>query len=71
MRVLVGDDGRALDSSLVSGPIGLFESAQNKVTQWRFQPARWGNLAVPWYLDLDVPVGSQGPSRAAIQIPKP
>jgi len=71
MRVLVGDDGLALDSSLVSGPVALFESARDRVRQWRFQPARWGNLPVPWYLDLDVPVGSQGPSRAAVEIPKP
>jgi TonB family protein len=70
MRVLVGDDGRAIDSTLMSGPVAFFESAQSTVTQWRFQPARWGNLAVPWYLDLDVPVDSHEPSRAEIRIPK-
>ena len=71
VRVLVSDEGRAIDSTLVSGPIASFESAQLIVTEWRFQPARWGNLAVPWYLDLDVPVDSRERSRAAIQIPKP
>lgn len=70
MRVLIGDDGHAIDSTLLSGPLAFFESAQDEVTQWRFQPARWGNLAVPWYLELDVPVDSQGPSRAAVEIPK-
>lgn len=70
MRVLVGDDGHAIDSTLVAGPVAFFESAQDTVTQWRFQPARWGNLAVPWYLDLDVPVDSHEPIRAAIRIPK-
>ena len=70
MRVLVGDDGHAIDSTLLSGPLAFFQSAQDEVTQWRFQPARWGNLAVPWYLELDVPVDNHGPSRAAVEIPK-
>jgi outer membrane biosynthesis protein TonB len=58
LRVLVSADGRAMDSMLVSGSTSLFESAQESVAQWRFEPARWGNLAVPWYLDVDVPVKS-------------
>ena len=71
LHVLVGDDGHAIDSTLLSGPIAFFESAQETLARWRFQPARWGNLAVPWYLDLDVPVENQEPSRAAIEIPRP
>jgi TonB family protein len=71
LHVLVGDDGQAIDSSLLSGPIASFESAQHTLAQWRFQPARWGNLTVPWYLDLDVPVGVQESSRAAVELPKP
>ena len=65
LHVLVGDDGRVIDSSLVSGPVALFQSAQNSVAQWQFQPARWGNLAVPWYLDIDVPVASPVPSTTS------
>jgi hypothetical protein len=66
LRVLVGDDGRAMDSTLVSGSSSFFESAQANVSQWKFQPARWGNLAVPWYLDVNVPVGSAYPSQASV-----
>lgn len=61
LRVLVSDDGRAMDSTLVSGSTSLLESAQESVAQWKFEPARWGNLNVPWYLDVDVPVGSAAP----------
>jgi TonB family protein len=71
MRVLVGDDGHAIDSTFVSGPVASFESAQHQVSEWRFEPARWGNLTVPWYLDLDVPVDSHEPSRAAVEMLKP
>lgn len=57
LRVLVSDEGRVMDSTLVSGSSSLLESAQENVAQWRFEPARWGNLAVPWYVDVNVPVG--------------
>lgn len=72
LHVLVSDQGEAIDSTLLSGPVASFESAQHTVAQWRFEPARWGNLAVPWYLDVDVPVdASQDLSRAAVVVPKP
>ena len=71
LRVLVGDDGRAIDSSLLSGPVALFQSAQNSVAQWQFQPARWGNLAVPWYLDVDVSVAEAGVSTASTSPRRP
>lgn len=66
LRVLVSEDGHAVDSMLVSGPAEMFEPAQQSVAQWKFEPARWGNLAVPWYLDVDVPVGSAYRSEAAV-----
>jgi outer membrane biosynthesis protein TonB len=66
LRVLVGDDGRAMDSMLVSGSSSLFAPAQESVAQWKFEPARWGNLAVPWYLDVNVPVGPGYRSQASV-----
>jgi len=65
LRVLVSDEGRAMDSMLVSGSTSLLASAQESVAKWRFEPARWGNLAVPWYLDVDVPVGPVYSSQAS------
>lgn len=58
MRVLVNDQGRVVDSTLISGNAAGFEQARRSVMLWKFKPARWGNLAVPWYADLDVPVGA-------------
>jgi len=71
LRVLVSDEGRVMDSSLVSGSSSLLESAQESVAQWRFEPARWGNLAVPWYMDVDVPVGTAYHSQASVAVGKP
>jgi len=71
LRVLISDDGRVMDSTLVSGSSSLLESAQENVAQWRFEPARWGNLAVPWYLDVDVPVGTAYHSQASVAAGKP
>lgn len=56
MRVLVNDKGRVVDSTWVAGNQALFDQARREVAQWKFKPAKWGNLAVPWYADLEVPV---------------
>ncbi len=58
LRVLVGDDGHALDSSLLGSSTSHLEEARGIVEHWNFRPARWGTLHVPWYLDLDVPIDS-------------
>jgi outer membrane biosynthesis protein TonB len=71
LRVLVGDDGRAMDSMLVSGSSAFLESAQESLARWKFEPAHWGNLAVPWYLDVDVPVGPLYRSQASAAPVKP
>ena len=69
LRVLVGDDGRAIDSSLVSGPLALLATAQSNLLQWKFQPARWGNMAVPWYIEVNVPAENGVQSGTAL-VPK-
>jgi TonB family protein len=56
LRVLVSAEGSAMDSELVQGPPSLFGTARRSLERWTFQPARWGNHAVPWYMDVDVPV---------------
>ncbi|MGH9353860.1 MAG: TonB family protein [Terriglobia bacterium] len=65
MRVLVNDKGRVVDSTPLSGNPAQFEQARRSVMQWKFKPARWGNLSVPWYAELEVPVGAAPqPSQA-------
>jgi TonB family protein len=56
VRVLVGADGQVIDSAPVSGPPVDFAAARKNLEHLKFQPARWGNHPVPWYIDLEVPV---------------
>jgi TonB family protein len=56
LRVLVSKKGRAVDSTLLSGSAEEFALARATLGHWRFRPARWGNLAVPWYMEVNVPV---------------
>lgn len=67
MRVLVNDKGRVVDSSPISGSPAQFEQARRTVAQWKFKAARWGNLTVPWYVDLGVPVKDATQSLRANQ----
>lgn len=54
VRMLVDEHGHVLD---VKPPPG-YESlaARSKWIDWKFRPARWGSIPIPWYLELDVPV---------------
>jgi TonB family protein len=56
LRLLVNADGKVIDSQILKGIPSLLEKATRAITRWSFRPARWGTLAVPWYLDVDVPV---------------
>ncbi|HUI44047.1 MAG TPA: TonB family protein [Terriglobia bacterium] len=71
LQVLVDEDGRAIDSRLLAGPALMLASAQRSVAQWAFRPARWGNLTVPWYLEVDVPVEGTGNLKTWASPPKP
>ena len=57
MRVLVNEEGRPVDYELLSGQPLAFNKARQVVDGWKFRPASWGTLAVPWYLEVDVPGG--------------
>jgi len=56
LRLLVSAEGKVIDSEILKGIPSLVEKATRLITRWSFRPARWGTLAVPWYLDVDVPV---------------
>jgi TonB family protein len=56
MRVLVDSHGHALDAEILSGNSAEIREAQEEITHWKFRPAHWGALAVPWYLVVKVPV---------------
>jgi len=63
MRVLVNDRGRAIDATPLTGRPSLFRAARQRIEGWEFRPARWGNLKVPWYVDVTVPMDGAEPSE--------
>jgi TonB family protein len=68
LRLLVSAEGKVIDSEILRGIPSLFERARKSIERWSFRPARWGALSVPWYLDVDVPVG-QAAAQAGIGSP--
>jgi len=56
MRVLLDDKGQVIDTQPLKGSAPQLEEAMKAVEQWTFNPARWGTMTVPWYLEVDVPV---------------
>lgn len=66
LRVLVSDQGKAMDANPLNGLARDFDTAREQVQGWTFQPAQWGPLRVPWYLDVEIPVDeSQAPQARA------
>lgn len=56
MKVLVGTQGEVVDAnSLKAGPPEI-DLARKNLRAWKFRPARWGALAVPWYVTVTVPL---------------
>lgn len=63
MRVLVDDGGQAIDATLLEGHPSVFQAARKIVDGWKFRPARWGNLMVPWYVEVSVPMSGVQPAE--------
>ena len=64
LRLLVSPEGGILDSQVLQGRARYVAEARQLVAHWKFRPARWGTLSVPWYLDVDVPVESWPAAQA-------
>jgi len=56
MRLLLSDHGELIDSWQLPGAGGDLKIAKETVRGWTFRPARWGNMPIPSYLDVIVPV---------------
>jgi TonB family protein len=65
MRVLVSSDGQAVDSQAVQNSVLHQAEARRVVANWTFRPAYWGAIAVPWYVDVDVPLLSWSRGQTA------
>lgn len=57
-RVLVGSRGEVLDAAPMGASGAEAEAARENLRHWKFRPARWGALAVPWYIIVKVPYES-------------
>ena len=65
--MLLDRDGKVLDAGFASGQAVSIQKALNEVRQWTFEPARFGNVKVPWYLDVEVPLDSAAETTETTQ----
>lgn len=65
MRLLLNDQGQVIDSESPPGTASDLEAARKTLQGWTFRPAHWGSLPIPWYLEVDVPIGEPSAERAA------
>lgn len=57
-RVLLDSDGKVLDATPLETTGPDAELALKSLQHWKFRPARWGALAVPWYIIVEIPYES-------------
>lgn len=55
LKVLVDSKGKVLDATSLGAGGTEVEFAREDLRYWRFRPARWGAMAVPWYVIVKVP----------------
>jgi TonB family protein len=65
LHLLLNDKGQVIDSEPSLEAVSKFPSGQNNLEGWSFRPARWGNLPLPWYLDIDLPISETRLPQAA------
>ena len=56
LRVLVNEEGQVIDVNPVDGFPAHYDATMKMAGLFRFEPARWGTITVPWYLDVDIPM---------------
>lgn len=56
MKVLVGAKGEVVDATSSKAGEAELALARKSLRSWKFRPARWGALAVPWYVTVTVPL---------------
>jgi len=56
MKVLVGTQGEVVDATSIKAGQPELDLARESLRSWKFRPARWGALAVPWYVTVTVPL---------------
>ncbi len=67
LRLLLDSKGQIIDVQPLAGLPSDFEVGRERVEHWRFRPAHWGSLPVPWYLEVDVPIGDSNVHHGAAE----
>jgi len=65
MKVLVGSQGEVVDAISMKAAEPEIDLARKRLRSWKFRPARWGALAVPWYVMVTVPLPYMALDQAA------
>ncbi len=55
LKVLVGAKGEVLDAVSKGQEEPDVEQARQSLQGWKFRPANWGAISVPWYIIVNVP----------------
>ena len=56
LKVLVDSEGKVLDATAVEAKGTEVELARKNLRHWKFRPAHWGAIPVPWYVIVKVPL---------------
>jgi TonB family protein len=56
MKVLVGSKGEMVDATSIKAAEPEIDLARKNLLSWKFRPAKWGAIAVPWYVTVTVPL---------------
>lgn len=64
VRVLLDKKGRVVDGHFMSAGKGNLSMVLEQIAEWKFKPAHFGTLPVPWYMEVDVPLGAREPDSS-------
>ena len=65
VRVLLDKKGRVVDGHFMSAGRGNLSRVLEQLAEWKFKPAYFGTLPVPWYMEVDVPLAAREQDSSA------
>jgi TonB family protein len=71
LRLLLDDEGHVIDIDPLSGPPDDLNVAQRLLDHWAFRPAHWGTIAIPWYIEVEVPMADPPVHQSAADSARP
>ncbi len=65
LKLLLDDEGHIIDLEPLSDSTIDLDRVERILGRWSFQPAHWGNLAIPWYIEVEIPAVEPALHQAA------